>query len=141
MWEGQGGDRAQTKKPIIDGEKKDGEGHRKREKIRGARHCAKVVCTSRIARQNRGCKNAVRMWRGPGVLRAQELLSAKRESEKKKGHKTSFCFGRAKTDRTPSQEMRDPQGTTQGERVNGARECAKSRLFVRREISKGHNYM
>ena len=63
------------------------------------------------------------------MLRAQELLSAKKESEKKKRHKTSFCFGRAKTDRTPSQEMRDPQGTTQGERVSGARECAKSRFF------------
>ena len=69
------------------------------------------------------------MWRGPGVLRAQELLSAKRESEDKKRHKTSFCFGRAKTDRTPSQEMRDPQGTTKGERVIGAKEYAKSRFF------------
>ena len=75
------------------------------------------------------------MWRGPGVLRAQELLSAKRESEDKKRHKTSFCFGGAKTDRTPSQEMRDPQGTTKGERVIGAKEYAKSRFFLYGERS------
>ena len=66
---------------------------------------------------------------GLGCSGRRNSYLPKEKARTKKRHKTSFCFGRAKTDRTPSQEMRDPQGTTKGERVIGAKEYAKSRFF------------
>ena len=75
---------------------------------------------------------------GTGVLRAQELLSAKNKAKTKR-RKTSFCFGNAKTDRTPSIGRGDTPGNLQkrGDNWNGGTHKIEV-ILQRREGARPH---